>query len=779
MGASEEKSVLDAHLLNGLDKLSVRHGDGIEMVNVTENLRELCKRLNAQSIIKVHSSDLFQGTHALEVNNPKLDSHLIVLSEEELSLSCDCAHGANDVERLQYVTSIADRLLRSVITWLNEYQSLPATLLSCRYVEEFLIRNSQRDKALFKFNTDCIYYDQILTNIIAAICYFAAFVKSLLLRAVIFEEEDLNFNSMGLQSFDIMPPQKLILSELQKSLDLISDDSSPMAVHLGHILKAVRCLVHIEDVLTVYSTSTAYLDELIELARSLQSHTLKLEPPAGSFSMGIQKRRSNQFPPKNIVEPDNNYLGFIHMANSIKTVLRVSEADTAVETFQFAYFFNKLKQQHVLARAIFPLFLVRDNQNILGRYSIEDFLFSHLMEYSLMGTQVSEKMQSSPEVFQVLTPALKECANALFDWYQNASQNTARYRQGYNRQLIVWDSVQAQLETAELNFISAEIHDEVISGSDTVATPLMPYASWVFTLKVMVMIEFTLKGFDLDVYKPYEGYDMFWYVSYLAFHLDSCLIKIHCFIMNRIDRIHAMNKKMKKMKAGPKKSKLKEDYQELMSTEMGQLQTNKQYLNYLIAHTKIHRSLSMFQTLQFALLKSHGVIDNKPPMLNQFANAELIHSLRFKPFSSIGVPELPSYAEFESTINRFVVDGEPGSANFVAEVETNMILMEKESATAEEAAKGIIRAIEANDKNGEMFTGTKLVKQESLEYFGELLNSAHAMNINAKDNLKKLKVDPSAAAKRFAVTLKHQSGMSSFYPLFTVVEKKSRRTSCN
>lgn len=791
-----KKKIYKMSLVMDIDTLSLNDNENdtlymkTDLIDITSQIDQLCGKLQPKTIIKNPYFDLFQGTHSLEVNNPKLDSFLIPLKDNEVEFNCNIKHGSNNEQNLIYVTSIADRLVRCIISWLNDYQSLPTTLLSCKYMEYLLnINSSQTVNIDKKINTGDPLYDRVLATFVLSISYFASFIKSLLCKRVIYEEEDLNFNSMGLLGFDRLPTQSDVLDSLNKTIKWVSESndliSNTYTQHLINLLKLVQCLVQIENIITLYSTDTQYLDDLIQLATVLNETDLSFECPGGSFSMSIQKFCSNQFPPKQIVIPEKNYSGFITMVQDIKLILCVSKIDNAVELHQFASFFNKLKQRHVLARALFPLFLVHQDGTIVGKYSFDDLLYSYFMEFSLMGTQISDKLANYPNLSESLSMILQDCSNILYEFYQNCSQNTARYRQGYNRLLLLFDSLQAQLETLESEFISNGIHDVVKSTNTTTTTttsdggmevPLMPYASWIFTVKVFAMVEFTLKGFDLEVYKPFEAFDMYYYVYHISNQLESCLEKISQFIKNKIDSIHSMNKKIKKLKPGEKKERLRMEYNHLMKEQMPQLQTNKQYLKYLLLQCTINKSLSLFQVLQFSILKSVQLIDGVAPKTSKFINQELIHNLRFKTFSSIGVPELPSFNVFQDILKSFTIKEDLNTPLFQSQMATMKQYMVSQIEEAKKSVTTIIKGIKSNDKNGEIYTGTRLIKEEALDYYNRYLGSTLTLKENMERIIEMIQNGESVDQGKYEVVLQFQQNSSTFFPTLTVVGKTNKQT---
>lgn len=738
-----------------------------DLVDVSHIFKDLGDKLKADTIIKNPEFDLFEGTRSLEVDNIKLDSSLIPLSEIEFQFNCNEVIGEVENKKLQIdnITAISDRLLRSIICWLNDYQTLPTTVLSCRYVE-YILSQSEAFKELSILSTGDELYDKVLNTIVIGVCYFAKFVLDLLKSGVIMEEEDLNFNSMGLNFLSFIHSSEEIINMIEESLQILNLLDNFDTTRLIFIVKMVKCLIHIEETLTEYSAETTSLELLVTLTEKLNSFGPVTHPvPAGCFSMGIQRRLANQFPPRNLVIPGNNYLGYQEMAEDIIKVLKVSESETALETLQFASLFNHIKQKHVIARALFSLFFMRNDQNIIGKYTLNEFIFMHLNEFSLTSTKSTLSLLP-PEMSMNTEPVLQEAIRVTLEMYQNTAQNTCRVRQGYNRQLLLWDSLQAQMENLEFEFENYSIVDIIDEES---GSRYMPYCSWVYMTKMTVMIEFVLKGFALDVYKPFESYTMFWYAYYLTHKLEFCLNSVQQFIEHKIKSIHTVNKRIKKLKAGEKKESLRLQYREAMNNEMPQLQINNRYLNFLLMKNTITKSLCLTQLFQFGILKSFGVIDNKSPSKSAFINNKLIHDLRFKPFASIGIPELPSYDLFEKSLDDYIITEPMISMKSSKTVE----YMEIELKKTTEKIDQIIQCIQAGDSNGVLVTGTRLIKDEALEYYEQLKKTAECIAINAKVINKKFGSQSfEKNSDKYLVELKYSAGSSTYYPLLSIVEKK-------
>lgn len=742
--------------------------DGVtenDLVDVTAFFDECASHLQTKTIIKEPNFNLFEGTHSLEVDNPKLDSTLIALSPEEEKFDCNRLYGSDESAQQHYVVAIIDRLVRSLVCWLNDYQTLPTTVLSCRYVEYLLVESAKWGQ-MTHLHAGHPLFDQVLCSAVYGVCYFAKFVQRTLKAGVIFEEEDLNFNSMGLDFLSYVNDGHVVLEMLQEAIKTASLCGGSQ--ELVPLLQLISHLVSTECHLKEFSTDTTHLDGLIEQTTHLADlEQLKsLQPPPGCFSMGIQKRLSNQFPPKALIVPPYNYRGFVTMAQDLKVVLKVADAETMMEIMQFANFFNKVTQRHVLARALFPLFLIRENQTVLGKYSLSEFAHEHLLEFSLMCTTEEEYWGEQTD------QALLEAANVLFEWYQNTSQNTSRYRQGYNRQLLLWDSLQAQIEAVEVDFLSENDNSDYVDLKEGERTPLLPYASWSYAMKVRAMIEFLLKGFDLQVYKPFETFTMFWYSYYLAHQLELCLRKVSQFVEGKISSIHSLNKKVKKAKSNEKKETLKAQYRFAMDNYMEQLQMNKRFIHYMLSESAVVKSLSLAQVFQFGILTSYGLIHNKSPARNKFTTDELLYNLRMKPFSTIGVPEMLPYELMQSTFQEFV----PDEPMFTVKLNRATECLNNELENAKSHVETIIKCINGGDNNGLLVTATRLVKSQALDYYERVKSSIIALDNNAKQIRESLgPTKPcSDLSNKFSVELQCPEGGSSFFPLLMLAKPKAR-----
>lgn len=735
----------------------------LELTDITDYFDKLGKNVSPSTIIKTPSFDLFDGTHSLEVSNDKLDSSLIKLSKTEINFDCNKVHGSNQSEKLSIVSGIADRLLRSVISWLSDYQTLPSTVLSCRYLEWILVESAKAGKTV-RLTTGDILYDDVLSGCLIGIGYFAKFIFELLKAGVIFEEEDLNFHYFGLtflshlkSPYDVFP----LLDKSIKYLEELPEDTS----HLEDIIKVIKNLITIETHVTLYSAETDHLESIKILAKRMQvrgpQKFIELE---GAFSMGIQKRKSNHFPTRNLVEPSENYDKFITMATDIEVVIGVATANDALETFQFAYYFNKLKQRHVLARAIFPLFLMRNDQTVLGKIRIDEFLKSHLELFSFDTNK--EYGYTDCESGIRIEEGLQEGMNIIFEMYQNFSQNTCRYSQGLNRQVKFWDSLQAHFEEGEAGIFKEGLSDKI----EETGGEFYPFAAWAYSMKLMFMCEYILKNFELDIFKPSEAGILFWHVFYLQFYLQKCLTETQSFINSKITHINNMPKRIKKLKAGSKKETMRANYMIILKTKLPKLQRNLKHITFLLKESTIIQSMCNIEIFQFVLLKKKNMIDVYLNLKNlQHTSEELMYNLRFKPFSSIAAPpklDFETFVENAGWIKQYENLGDEDA------------ILKRIGDEAASVSKDIDEILNEIDGNGSeeftFYSATNLVKEESSEFFRRIKVSAQAIKINSKISCIQLNKKPTEELhKTYRVEFKVGDEASCFFPLLSLVPKVS------
>ena len=151
----------------------------------------------------------------------------------------------------------------------------------------------------------------------------------------------------------------------------------------------------------------------------------------------------------------------------------------------------------------------------------------------------------------------------------------------------------------------------------------------------------------------------------------------------------------------------------------------------------------------------------------------LIHKLRFKTFSSIGIPEIPTFEQFQKSLNDFVI--EPPSIH--SKIPKLLNFMNTELESAKSALSTIIQTIETGETDDSpVSTGTKHVKEPALQWYKSMLNSTVALSVNASVLKTKLSEDLKShdLHATYDVELKFTPNGCYYFPLLTISPKKAR-----
>ena len=93
--------------------------------------------------------------------------------------------------------------------------------------------------------------------------------------------------------------------------------------------------------------------------------------------------------------------------------------------------------------------------------------------------------------------------------YQNIiipGNNRCRQRQLINKNLTIWENLSIASTRLEMNLYQQyKIFDR--------EEIYLPITNYITRVKMEMMIDFLLIGIELDLYKPFEIYSVYWYLS--------------------------------------------------------------------------------------------------------------------------------------------------------------------------------------------------------------------------------------------------------------------------
>lgn len=636
-----------------LAKVSLDDNDDT-FTDITSLLISKSQSLKNDTVIKNPSFSLFEGTHALEIMNAKLDSGLISLSEEEIDF---------DVVKersLKEVCWLSDSIFRSLFVWLNN-STLAQTLLSNRYVEELLRNYSSNPNDELK---SCIFnknsqennklINLVLKNVILGCLFFARFGCTLVQSGAVYEEEDINAQVMGLNLLSTIQLDD-VFNELRKAnkylIDNYNDDKDSLIIQniILILLSLLKLPLFLNTRIPEKSENIKYnvdfLDQTLVNIKFLQDnldYINSLDKVEGCYTLGIQKRLDNNSPPRQLLSFTlEDYSSLDLLISDFKQIFTIMEREEPKDIITHSLNFANTNH-HSISRAFYPIFLIRDDKTILGNESVNEFLIQLLNEFSCFNSELFNNenqiaKNKSNEIIELLSVQFLESLSVM-------NQNPCRQRQHLSRLIIQFDSLQANSEQLEITLNEVfQFKDEFLNRGEKDLTLAIPLTSWIYYAKLDIMISVVLRGFELDLYKIWEFHSMYWYLNYLLDNILSLLDRVVNYNLYKIESIKSMKLKLKKKK-GEQKLKYKEKYEFKLNYEIPKLLKINEEIDQKILNYKILKSLSNLQSLNLMNLINNDLI--KTPNFPFAKNIEMLYNLRMKPFSTVGIPHFPNFSQY-------------------------------------------------------------------------------------------------------------------------------------
>lgn len=636
------------------------------LTDVTELFLRLKSKLSPAKVVKAEQFNLFAGTYALEINNSKLDTGLIPEDFPKFETTCLLHEVYTSYSAIQHVNNILNHLIKYLVTWMDDEtsNSLSTTLLSCKYVQFLLEEYTKTLQVPSTFSTGTAVYDQLLRCGIVGILYFVKFIKSKVNPGFVFEEEDMHLSMLNLNCLSEIPNPCEIVSDLKdlKAQYCLGQSDIDLA-KLEHTLDIIIGICEIEHLLDNGSSCEAEetFSKLINSCEAMavydkDEYTL----PPNLFSMQVQKTLSNFVPPKSLVPPIKApYRKFISILGELKTVFTaLFDLSNPYDINQFVYYyFTTNKQLNVITRILYPHVLCENGDvNFVNMQYVVDDLESVVLLNQDSKSMILDYMNN---FLQYDVESLQE---TLGTYYNNFASNHCRYRQGYNRQLLMWDSLQARFS----------MHEETSSGSDasTSEENFPEVTSYVYYRKLKNMLEFQFRGFHLEIYAPWETFSIYWHCYDLLLNLDYLLNKMihhNDSIIDRLERANLSKNLKKKYKLVEKRKAVKQKNQNLLQKAF-RIRKNLS-LEQNVA--KIYSILSLVQLLQFARLYRVWNSEDKAKY-EKFMKDQLLHDLRFKSFQSFGIPQTPELKTILGSLQMFVASQEKPGADLESSIKTQL-----------------------------------------------------------------------------------------------------------
>lgn len=661
-----------------------------DYVDITEEFFKAVENTNESKVAKSTYFNLLEGTRAVEVSNPRLDTGMITLTEE------DCTFDTIAPQSVVSVVGVMNNLIRLYVSWLQN-SSLPVTIQSCRYAEvilenydgtyllcTFVSRRTRRDDKYDEKTFEFQLVNKVLRSFVIGVLKFVG-ISLQIASCTLYEEEDIVTRTLDLDYLSSVH-LNAVLVDLDLSSSWLANQLSPeegcksIVLQLLDFLKnllQLESILHLKIPFLKGKFDTSSFNFIQDLATSVDAivaqDIVKYEAPSASFSKFVQLDFNNKNIPAELYMVSSDYCW-----SEIKKMLleiykyaidstRLKSIDQFNEFLTYEIGTRDDFQHNSIARGLFQLYLIRDDRSILGSDVSLASLTLKIMENvtckraeifddeswsSIQGTE-NHIADTKDHIKAKIKGVLQELETGVYHNIITLACNRCRQRQLMSRGIIVWDSLQVTCESLEMELWSNfGVGDKLLTYSNpSEDTPALPLASFVFVNKLSLMLEVALRGFELNLYRPFEMSWMYWYSSYLT----KFMIDFHTQRINRINELKIeeltanLQKKIKKLKAGPKKQSLKElfDYHSLTTVPQLQLTMERNNSFVIKSFEGIHELCEGLR-LMFVVLHSLELIDIFPRL--ELTSLENIYNLQMKPFSSVGTPMLPSFKQYLASV---------------------------------------------------------------------------------------------------------------------------------
>ena len=712
-------------------------------------------------MIKSPLFELLEGTRALEVLNTKLDTGIIDLNTYDIKFDCAAA------QEVDSIINVQTHLLCQLVNWL-ENNSLPVSVLSCRYVQTLLVNHSQ--SRFHNLKTGCAFRDsrireqvyqknfkywavhKILKTFVRALCKFIGFMLDIS-RKFLYDEEDIMTRAMDLDFLlDVSP--LLIIEEIDTTIEwILGNDIVENSGILISQLKIVQSLNRFEE--CVLSLLIPFMDKdaslkgkeelcrLFSFCKDVEMHLERVRAfqydeetiPKGAFSRFIQADLDNPNIPVDVakinISHSLDHISEIFRA-SCHLVTQVSEIKSISQLQDYLHYNIRYPSTDfsVFTRALFQQYFIRDDKSIFGSPStdltklttdiVENVIGDNTIMLHNLNTRVAQLKDSMKrEILERHLQVMQDLEGAIYHNLCIYGANPGRSQQLVSKGLVIWDTLQVSWQTFERQlYDSFQIYDPLEAG-----IPSLSVTMFIYFQKVQMMLDLLLNGIDLELYKPFEIYMVYLYadtlLNHLINHIKTPLRKI---VLAKIDEIEInMPKKIKKLKNGPKKDALKTQHNYGVDVTIPRLLHTIKYQDYMVDHYTCMDKLVTCYSKFCAVLAKLRLIDFSRGPTKNMSSMEHLYYLRMKPWSSIGVPEFPSYAQYQHEL----IATRPDANNRVNLTQCLKLLTEIKLGL-HEVEKGVKSILNYVSRNGEV----DFIKQSKIkEWYERLAEAGNEMSL--------------------------------------------------
>ncbi|XP_077988706.1 N-alpha-acetyltransferase 35, NatC auxiliary subunit-like [Glandiceps talaboti] len=613
--------------------------------NITEDFMNATEELELGELLHDKDFGLFEAMSAIEMMDPKMDAGMLCNQANRKVLNLEQSIEAGTVKvkdlSLQEVIGIIDSTLACIVTWL-EGHSLAQTVFTNLYLH----------------NPELVE-DRCIRSFSLFVLKMVDMVREKVNRALVFEEEDFQPMTYGFKLATNVSDLRVggMLKEVEeeyskriKSTRIRKGEERDAATEVEH-QQYIAVQSRIKFCRMFYAAIMALNRKevkqgVIEAKRHIQQAGQLLGMIKNTIHYGRQsvvdtgdaKNRVlmgfeplvNQrlLPPTfprycKIVSQEEAVSYLSGLISRIDKVCDVIEYQQFQSTLDFFIEFSK-QSPCVLSRTLLQMIFWPQNKKIFGVELMQDFIKDGIKNFLCPPVLAPKSsLLNNPQAKDYVDVLLSHMIRPICLLYQIHGHNRARQRDKLAH--ILEDLANLQDEADK---VDAALHT-MLAKQEPGRQHLACFGSFVLYHTLRVMIQYTLSGFELELYAPHEYHYVYWYLcEFLYGWLISTLTRAESFLLEQ----ESIAEQQQKGRSSKKKSKKKK--------------------------SRPHeRDITIAQALQnlcngFYKAMVGLSLDNKLKRPNQdFDNEQVRYEHRFAPFGNVLTPPPVQYQQFQEMTN--------------------------------------------------------------------------------------------------------------------------------
>lgn len=563
--------------------------------DITEQLRAAAKAMEQGSVALAPGMRMHDALPAFQIGSEKVDTGSPA-NFKTLASEIEAARSKFPIDQTESnLCAFADALSRAEMAWHAGYSPVQS-VLSCLAVEDML-NQLQKDPQYVVNLLELAEKDEkasglsFVANVytLSVILTVSIAVEQANLSTVIYPEEDLHSTRPWLHLVEPIGGIQMVTEKLERCYKLAS------SLGYGELVKRINLRQTWINILKQrIPKKTVHLDKMLVSLDEVfpeqdEASEHPSEDPSGPnvwFSAGCQVRLDMECLRLDTVSYTSKQARstWIEIVEGIRRCVPVYNVQRSVDLLGFFLQFS-LRQEQAIVRAMLKI-MVQPGQ-FLGQ-SFKQWVIKDVSE-------TSPPFDNAVFKAKPVERFLGQAALCYVDILTTFCMNRCRIREGLSALIIAFDSLQVAASS--------------VGEADTATT----LASWVYFRKLQVMLWVVLLGFETKVVSYREQ----GYTNWYAFRLSNHLLA-HLGRMRRAFELHG------------NKARESPGYGFLMALELES------------------QTLAQLLTAEYMLyIALHKGVSPPSPIAANGPSEEMLYGLRFQMFQTIGVPTLPTLAEYK------------------------------------------------------------------------------------------------------------------------------------